>query len=62
MSLEWNGTAGRLFDLTFSLDRIQTPATAPDIFTLRIPNGASDFEIEAVGLNVPVPLLADHTW
>lgn len=62
MSLEWNGTAGRLFDLTFSLDRIQTPATAPDIFTLPIPDGASDFEIAAVGLNVPVPLLADHTW
>jgi hypothetical protein len=58
-SLEWNGTAGRLFDLTFSLDRIQTPATAPDMFTLLIPDSAADLPVDAVALNVSVPLLAD---
>jgi hypothetical protein len=58
-SLEWNGTTGRLFDLTFSLDRIQTPATAPDTFSLPIPDSAEEFPVDAVGLNVSVPLLAD---
>ena len=58
-SLEWNGTAGRLFDVTFSLDRIQTPATAPDMFTLPIPDSADELPVDAVALNVSVPLLAD---
>ena len=58
-SLEWNGVAGRRFDLTFAFDRIQTPVTAPDTFNLPIPQLASELSVEAVRQNAPVPLMAN---
>jgi hypothetical protein len=58
-SVEWNGTAGRLFDLTFSLDYVQTPAPAADMFTLSLPESATFVPIDAIRLNHSLPLLAD---
>jgi hypothetical protein len=56
-SLDWNGQAGRLFDLTFLLDHTQTPASSAEMFTLPSPE-SENFPIDAVRLNLPVPLLA----
>ena len=61
-SVEWNGTTGRLFDLTFSLDYVQTPAPATEMFTLPLPEAAETIPIDVVRLNLSpssLPLLAD---
>lgn len=58
-SLEWNGEAGRRFDLTFSFDRIQTPAPALDVFALPLSASPEFVAIDAVRLNRSRPLLAD---
>jgi len=60
-SVEWNGRSGGLFDLTFSLDHIQTPAPAAELFTLSLPESADPLPVEAVRLNLEqssLPLLA----
>jgi len=61
-SLEWNGRSGRLFDLTFSLDHIQTPAPVGELFTLPLPESPETLPLEAVRLNsqlFSLPLVAD---
>jgi hypothetical protein len=58
-SLEWNGEAGRRFDLMFSLDHVQTPAPSAEMFTLPLPESAEFVAIDAVRSNLSLPLLAD---
>jgi len=61
-SLEWTGEARRRFDLTFSFDRMQTPAPATDSFSLPLPESPEFVPIDAVArarLNPSRPLLAD---
>jgi hypothetical protein len=58
-SLEWNGEAGRRFDVMFSLDHVQTPAPSAEMFTVPLPESAEFVAIDAVRLNRLRPLLAD---
>jgi hypothetical protein len=58
-SVEWNGTAGRLFDLTFSLDYTETHVPAAGMVTVPVTESAHFVPIDAIGLNYSLPLLAD---
>jgi hypothetical protein len=60
-SLEWDARAGRRYDLTFSFDRIQTPAlgAGADLFSLPVPKAAEPMAIDVVRSNLSIPLLAD---
>jgi hypothetical protein len=58
-SLEWNGEAGRRFDVMFSLDHVQTPAPSAEMFSVSLPESAEVVAIDAARLNRSFPLLAD---
>ena len=58
-SVEWTGEVGRRFDVTFSLDKIQTLLPTKEMLNVPLPESPEFIQIDDVRSTLSVPLLAD---